>query len=192
MPIWKDDSLIADESKNYGHGAKEAKELLTRISPKSSAAIRSILIPAYEDAFYYTWKERRLPVNVTPEKTNLKDKLERDRIARIFQQGLDEVVGYCAADQARSYGDQSGWMSGTWFLRDDDTLWLIPGDSPMGLRLPLDSIPWVSEKDYPWLRQHDPSQPKLPELPKEFPYRATSRNERPKISADRRRTHARR
>ena len=62
-------------------------------------------------------------------------------------------------------------MTGTWFLRDDDTLWLIPGDSPMGLRLPLDSIPWVSEKDFPWLRQLDPSQPKLPELPKEFPYR---------------------
>jgi uncharacterized protein (DUF2126 family) len=41
----------------------------------------------------------------------------------------------------------------------------------MGLRLPLDSIPWVSEKDFPWLRQQDPSNPKLPELPKEFPYR---------------------
>ena len=32
VPIWKDDSLIADESKNYGHGAKDAKELLTRIA----------------------------------------------------------------------------------------------------------------------------------------------------------------
>ena len=50
-------------------------------------------------------------------------------------------------------------MSGAWFLRDDDTLWLIPGDSAMGLRLPLDSIPWVSEKHYPWTRQQDPSQP---------------------------------
>src|ERR1019366_2785015 len=43
-----------------------------------------------------------------------------------------------------------------------------PGDSPMGLRLPLDSIPWVAEKDFPWLRQQDPSSPQLPELPKEF------------------------
>ena len=32
VPIWKDDSLIADESKDYGHGAKEAKELLARIA----------------------------------------------------------------------------------------------------------------------------------------------------------------
>jgi uncharacterized protein (DUF2126 family) len=125
------------------------------------------LFPAYEDAFYYSWKERRFPTNVTPEKTNLKDKLERERIARIFQQGLGSVVGYTLPIK-RGGG---GWVSGSWFLRDDDTLWLIPGDSPMGLRLPLDSIPWVAEKDFPWLRQQDPSQPELPELPGEFPYR---------------------
>jgi uncharacterized protein (DUF2126 family)/transglutaminase-like putative cysteine protease len=166
VPVWKDDSLIADESKNYGHGAKEAKELLSRIAETVGGDPKH-LIPAYEDAFYYTWKERRFPANVTPEKSNLKDKLERDRIARIFQQGLGSVVGY-ALPVKRVTG---GWMSGAWFLRDDDTLWLIPGDSPMGLRLPLDSIPWVSEKDFPWLRQMDPSHPKLPELPKEFPYR---------------------
>jgi uncharacterized protein (DUF2126 family) len=93
VPIWKDDSLIADESKNYGHGAKDAKELLSRIATLVGA-IPKHLMPAYEDAFYYTWKERRLPTNVTPEKSNLKDKQERDRIARIFQQGLGEVVGY--------------------------------------------------------------------------------------------------
>jgi uncharacterized protein (DUF2126 family)/transglutaminase-like putative cysteine protease len=166
VPIWKDDSLIADESKNYGHGAKDAKELLSRIASLVGGDPKH-LIPAYEDAFYYTWKERRFPSNVTPEKSDLKDKLERDRIARIFQQGLGSVVGY-ALPIKRAVG---GWISGSWFLRDDDTLWLIPGDSPMGLRLPLDSVPWVAEKDFPWLRQQDPSNPKLPELPKEFPYR---------------------
>jgi len=166
VPIWKDDSLIADESKNYGHGAKEAKELLSRVATLIGGDPKH-LIPAYEDAFYYTWKERRFPVNVTPEKSNLKDKQERERITRIFQQGLSSVVGYSLPIERVD----SGWMSGAWFLRDDDTLWLIPGDSPMGLRLPLDSIPWVAEKDFPWLRPQDPSNPKLPELPKEFPYR---------------------
>ena len=170
VPVWKDDALIADESKNYGHGAKDAKELLTRIS-RVVGADPKYLLPAYEDAFYYTWKERRFPTNVTPEKTNLKDKLERERIARLFQQGLDEVVGYALPIKRALYGNQAGWMSGSWFLRDDDTLWLIPGDSPMGLRLPIDSIPWVAEKEYPWIWQQDPSQSKLPELPKEFPYR---------------------
>jgi uncharacterized protein (DUF2126 family)/transglutaminase-like putative cysteine protease len=170
VPIWKNDSLIADESKDYGHGAKAAKELLTRIS-KVVGADPKYLLPAYEDAFYYTWKERRFPSNVTPEKSNLKDKLERDRIAHLFQQGLGEVAGYALPIKRACYGNQPGWMSGAWFLRDDDTLWLIPGDSPMGLRLPIDAIPWVAEKDYPWIRQQDPSNPRLPELPKEFPYR---------------------
>jgi uncharacterized protein (DUF2126 family)/transglutaminase-like putative cysteine protease len=170
VPIWKDDALIADESKDYGHSAKDAKELLTRIA-KVTGADPKYLIPAYEDAFYYTWKERRLPSNVTPEKTNLKDKLERERIAKIFQRGLGEVVGYTLPIKRATYGNQPGWMSGAWFLRDDDTLWLIPGDSAMGLRLPLDSIPWVAEKEFPWLHQQDPSNPQLPELPKEFPYK---------------------
>ena len=77
-----------------------------RASPKSWARTRNILIPAYEDAFYYTWKERRFPSNVTPEKTNLKDKLERDRIARIFQQGSDAVVGYALPIKRAWYGNQ--------------------------------------------------------------------------------------
>ena len=170
VPIWKDDSLIADEAKDYGYGSKEAKELLGRISRVVGADPKYIL-PGYEDAFYYTWKERRLPSNVTPEKSNLTDKLERDRIARIFQKGLGEVIGYVLPIKRAAYGNQPGWMSGAWFLRDDDTLWLIPGDSPMGLRLPLDSIPWVEVKENPWIRQQDPSSSRLPELPKEFPYR---------------------
>jgi uncharacterized protein (DUF2126 family) len=170
VPIWKDDSLIADESKNYGHAAKDAKALLERIA-RVTGADPKYMIPAYEDAFYYTWKERRLPSNVTPEKTNLANKLERERIARLFQEGLGDVVGYTLPIKRASYGNQMGWMSGAWFLRDDDTMWLIPGDSAMGLRLPLDSIPWVAEKEYPWIRQEDPSNPNLPELPKEFPYK---------------------
>src|SRR5262249_15584995 len=170
VPIWKDEALIADESKNYGFSAKDAKALITRIS-QVVGADRKYALPAYEDAFYYTWKERRLPSNVTPEKSNLKDKLERDRIARIFQKGLGEVVGYALPIKRARYGNQLGWMSGAWFLRDDDTLWLIPGDSPMGLRLPLDSIPWVSEKEYPWICHQAPTQ-KLPALPKDFSYRA--------------------
>src|ERR1043166_8613791 len=179
VPIWKDDSLIADESKDYGHDARNAKELLTRIS-KVVGADPKFLIPAYEDAFYYTWKERRLPSNVTPEKTNLKDKLERGRIAKLFQRGLGAVAGYALPIKRAETGGPPGWVSGAWFLRDEDTLWLIPGDSPMGLRLPIDSIPWVAEKDYPWVWQQDPSQPQLPELPREFPYRA-----RPETSGQR-------
>jgi uncharacterized protein (DUF2126 family)/transglutaminase-like putative cysteine protease len=163
VPIWNDDSLIADESISYGFGAKEAHALAARIA-EILGVDPKWLLPAYEDAFYYTWKERRLPSNVTPKESNLRDELERDRITRLFQKGLGEIVGYALPIGRVGSGDQASWTSGPWFLRDDDLLWLLPGDSPMGLRLPLDSIPWVAEKDYPWIWQRDPSEP-LPALP---------------------------
>ena len=166
-PIWEDDSLIADESKDYGYGAAEALELSQRIA--ANLGIESKwLLPAYEDVFYYTWKERRLPSNVTPEKSNLKNKEERERLARLFQQGLGEVVGYALPLKRRWIGGEPHWLSGPWFLRDGEILWLIPGDSPMGLRLPIDSIPWVKESEYPWVYPPDPSV-KLPPLPMDFP-----------------------
>jgi uncharacterized protein (DUF2126 family)/transglutaminase-like putative cysteine protease len=163
VPIWHDDALIADESKDYGHGAKEAKELATRLA-ETLGVNPSHLLTGYEDAFYYTWKERRLPSNVSPARSNLKDKLERDRIARIFQAGLDAPVGFALPLKRTQIDGRPGWLSGQWFLRDDETLWLIPGDSPMGLRLPLDSLPWVAEKEFPWNSPQDPSQA-LPPLP---------------------------
>ena len=166
VPIWRDDSLIADEGKDYGHGAHQAKELGRRLAEVLGVNPQH-LIPGYEDAFYYTWKERRLPSNVTPENSNLKDKQERDRIARLFQQGLGSTVGFALPIQRALVGGRPGWVSGAWFLREDETLWLLPGDSPMGLRLPLESIPWVADKDTPWLWPQDPSQ-KLPPLPKDF------------------------
>jgi len=166
IPLWKDDSLIADESKDYGHGPREAEELARRLA-RTLDVDPANLIPAYEDAFYYTWKERRLPSNVTPQKSHLKSKEERERIARLFQEGLGQVAGYALPIKRM----ETGWVSGSWFLRDEDTLWLIPGDSPMGLRLPLDSIPWVSEAEFPWIVPQDPSQ-RLPALPKEFHFRA--------------------
>ncbi|MFM1770232.1 MAG: hypothetical protein RJA22_2761 [Verrucomicrobiota bacterium] len=165
VPVWRDDRLIADESIDHGHGTAQARVLLDRIVRGLGADPRHVL-PAYEDAFYYTWRERRLPANVTPEKSRLQDRQERDRLARLFEQGLGQVIGY--ALPLRKSGP--GWQSGPWFLRGDETLWLIPGDSPMGLRLPLDSLPWVAESEYPWVHSQDPSQ-RLPELPRSFPQR---------------------
>ncbi len=53
--------------------------------------------------------------------------------------------------------------TGPWFLRDEHCR-LIPGDSPLGYRLPLDSQPWVGELDYPYVTPQDPHQP-FPPLP---------------------------
>jgi uncharacterized protein (DUF2126 family)/transglutaminase-like putative cysteine protease len=178
VPVWTDDSLIADEAKNYGHGAKEAKAYLDKLMQLIDVDPRWA-IPAYEDVYYYLWKERRLPANVDPLKSNLKDKQERARLARIFEEQLGNVVGYALPVQVKL----GRWKSGPWFLRDE-TLWLIPGDSPMGLRLPLDSLPWVKPGDYPWITHPDPflELPPLPPRPDRAGQRYVSGSEAPRTS----------
>ena len=65
------------------------------------AWIRSGWRPAYEDVYYYLWKEKRLPVNVDVLESNLKDEMERDRIARIFHQRARQRRRLCVAVEAR-------------------------------------------------------------------------------------------
>ncbi len=115
--------------------------------------------PGFEDTWYHLWRERRLPVNVDPFDARLDDELERERLRKIFTQGLDAAVGYALPLAASDHG----WRTGPWLLRDG-RMYLFPGDSAMGYRLPLDSLPWVTDVDYPYLRELDPmvDQPQLP------------------------------
>ncbi len=160
QPLWEDYALVADANRNYGHdfthSAAFAAELAARLGVESKW-----ILPGYEDAFYYLWKERRLPANVDPLKSNLKDKEERARLARVFEQGLDRVIGHALPLQRQG----AAWASGPWFLRTE-RMYLIPGDSPMGFRLPLDSQPWVTAGDYPYLEPLDPSIPRAPLPPR--------------------------
>jgi uncharacterized protein (DUF2126 family) len=144
-PIWLDEALIADESQAGDATEATACEFLRGIAERLGLE-PSFVFPGYEDLYYYLWRERRLPANVDPFDSRLEDPLERERLMRIFTQGLTEVVGY-ALPVVRDL--RTGhWRSGRWFLRAD-RCYLVPGDSPMGLRLPLDSQPWASPTDYP-------------------------------------------
>jgi len=152
-PIWASPHLVADENANYGADAGCAQRLLARICVELGFDPQFVFA-AYEDAFYYLWRERRLPVNVDPFDSHLKDPLERERLAKVFEQGLDNVVGY-VLPVART-PDDSRWQTGPWFLRGE-RCHLIPGDSPIGYRLPLDSQPWTAAGDYPFIHAPDPS-----------------------------------
>ncbi len=162
QPIWQRDSLIAEESANYQHGIDHSSKFINALSTRLGADPRWI-IPGFEDPFLHVWKERQLPANLDPHKANLKDEEERVRLAKILEQGLDSVVGHALPIQ-RSWNNHAPvWVSGPWFLRSE-RMYLAPGDSPMGLRLPLDSLPWVTKSDYPYLNELDPTaeRPPLP------------------------------
>ncbi len=147
QPLWRNPALGADESKPRMCGPEEAKAFIQRLAQNLGVAPRYAQ-PGYEDAWYYLWKERRLPVNVDPLESNLENAEDRKRLAKVFEQGLDKVVGYALPlRRARYTIGRSRWVSGAWFFRPE-RMYLIPGDSPMGYRLPLDSIPWVAKGDY--------------------------------------------
>ena len=167
LPIWQKDELIAEEGANCQHTHEHSEKFIAALSARLGADPKWIM-PGFEDPFYHVWKERRLPTNVDPQKADLKKDEERARLTKILEQGLDSVVGHALPIQ-RAWKDHAPvWASGPWFLRAE-RLYLAPGDSPMGLRLPLDSLPWVKESDYPYVNELDPTakRPPLPS-PEEF------------------------
>src|SRR5579862_2025302 len=153
-PIWNDMSLVADEAMKYGYTETQAeifiKALAERLHVNADHAI-----PGYEDVWHYMLQERKFPPNVDPLDCKINDPETRKRIAKIFDQGLDKIIGYALPIQRRWIDGQVKWISGPWFLRREH-MFLIPGDSPMGFRLPLDSLPWVREEDRAMHYELDP------------------------------------
>jgi len=158
QPVWRNPDLLAHDEDRETLDARDA-ELFTTSLAKRLKLDPAFRVPAYEDVWYYLWRERRLPVNVDPLKSQLADPLERARLARLFETGLDAVVGYALPLQRHGRGAARRWTSGPWFMRSE-AMYLLPGDSPMGLRLPLDSLPWVKPSDYPFVETVDPFAPR--------------------------------
>ncbi len=163
-PIWTHPDLFADEHRDDGVTDIEAEKFLSGVARRLSLDPKYVF-PAYEDVWYYLWRERKLPANVDPFDARLSDKLERDRLHKVFTQGLEKVVGH-VLPVARNPKEHPRWQTGPWFLRAE-RCYLVPGDSAMGYRLPLDSQPWAEASDLPWIHPVDQTQ-NFPPLP---PYR---------------------
>jgi uncharacterized protein (DUF2126 family)/transglutaminase-like putative cysteine protease len=144
-PIWKNIKLIAREiiEKKYTH---EEAGLFTKELAKQLAVSPENITVANEDIFYFLWAEGKTPDNVDLSTVNLKDPLERKTLTQLLDKGLDTPAGF-ALPLKWNY-ENNKWKSCKWILKRDH-LFLIPGNSPMGLRLPLDSLPEVAKDDEP-------------------------------------------
>ncbi|HVU01863.1 MAG TPA: transglutaminase family protein [Polyangiaceae bacterium] len=153
VPFWTDPSLVADDRTTYSITSADAERFIRELAVKLNVNPR-YAIPGYEDVYYYLWREKRLPVNVNPKYSKLADELERGRLARVFEQGLGSVVGYALPLIPESPGLRR-FRSGKFFLRSE-VLFLVPGDSAMGYRLPIASLPWAEAGDLEPHVERDP------------------------------------
>jgi uncharacterized protein (DUF2126 family) len=90
--------------------------------------------------------EQKFPDNIDPLTVNLKDSEERRRLARILEAGLGEVVGYVMPIKPIEKTKSTTWLTSKWPFKREH-LYLLKGDGPVGLRLPLSSLPWVLPAD---------------------------------------------
>ncbi len=139
--VWNDPELIGNPTKPGIHTVEHAQAFTKRLSQHMGLSEASFTA-GYEDALYYIWKEGTLPENLDVLDNKLANKIDRERIRRIFKQGLNSIVGYALPVAWDS--EKNSWISSKWtFAREQ--MFLIPGDSPMGFRLPLDSLRWEED-----------------------------------------------
>jgi uncharacterized protein (DUF2126 family)/transglutaminase-like putative cysteine protease len=152
--IWANGQYLAREDVDYGFGPAEAQTFIQSLAGKLGID-PGLSRAAFEDPWHYLEAERKLPANVDPRDNKLVDPEERARLAKVFEAGLHSPVGFMLPIGRRHEGIGPVWLSSIWPLRQD-YVFLTPGDGPIGYRLPLMSLPWVDEIDYPYIIEQDP------------------------------------
>jgi uncharacterized protein (DUF2126 family)/transglutaminase-like putative cysteine protease len=161
-PLWKNPVLLARVDKDYGHDVNTAARFGQQLCDLL-ALPRKCCQPAYEDGLYYLMQEQNLPKNLDILAQKLKGSLDRRRLARLIERGFDVPSGV-VLPLSRSTGwpvseDGKNWRSSLWPMKRE-RITLIPGDSPMGLRLPLNDLPTRARKADSISPQRDPFEPR--------------------------------
>ncbi|MGZ3422858.1 MAG: transglutaminase family protein [Polyangiales bacterium] len=150
---WRGDVAIARPDRSIkGDGVELARRLADAIAER--VGLKGKTIPAYEDPWRHLQEEASLPVDVDPLAAKLEDGEERRRLARVLDRGLGREAGF-VLPLTRIAGE---WRTESWTFRRGH-LFLLMGDSPIGLRLPLRSLPPVVT---PSLVQEEPVEPMDP------------------------------
>jgi len=180
-PIWHDEKWIADEDRDYGYVFADAKRFAVALSGHLSIDARW-MVPAYEDTYYYLWREERLPIDVNPWDPKLADPEERSRLARVFNRGLNKPTGIVMPLRRQWWQGKPRWQTGPWPVRPEK-LFLLPGDSAIGLRLPMGTLPIGSQTSAQSVYPTDPFASRAP-LPPSPPVVQRAGDKRQSLAKD--------
>ncbi len=160
-PLWKQAALIAQEAGRTAARPEDARRLLEAIGQTLGVGSDTV-DPAYEDPGEWLLKEARLPDNVDPANSELADAEARSRMAHVFERGLTTPTGYVLPVQRwNAIAAKSRWITEKWRTRRGK-LFLAPGDSSVGYRLPLGSLRHIGATSYPHVVPLDPFAPRGP------------------------------
>ncbi|MGD9656288.1 MAG: DUF2126 domain-containing protein, partial [Methylocystis sp.] len=161
-PIFSQPQIIADNAEKKGATTADAEIFAQALAERLGVGAEHA-VPAYEDPTHWMVKEGALPINVDPSDPKIDDAEERSRMMRVFERGLSKPTGFVLPIQRWNARAESSsrWTSEKWTLRRGK-LFLAPGDSPIGLRLPVASLPKLSEEEYPYIHPQDPFAPREP------------------------------
>lgn len=150
LPIWQNTQLLARVDTNYGHDVATAQTFAKKLIGLMGID-EKFLNPAFEDGFHYLLEEQKIPINIDIMASKAQDSLERRRLARLIEHKFDNPVGFVVPVEWDNI--KQGWLTSKWKFRRERLI-LSPGDSPLGLRLPLDELPQESEHDV--IKERDP------------------------------------
>ncbi|HEX4885026.1 MAG TPA: transglutaminase family protein, partial [Casimicrobiaceae bacterium] len=148
-PLWRHASRFADPSAKGTATTADAQRFAEALAERLGLPAGHV-ITAHEDVPKLLRDEIALPPNVDPLAADLTTPGGRARLARTLLAGLDTPAGYVlplAPAHEDAVGDV-GWTTSRWPLRRE-RLYALPGDSPLGLRLPLASLPEEVPDDAP-------------------------------------------
>jgi uncharacterized protein (DUF2126 family) len=159
IPIWNNVDLIAPESNSRSVEIDNVRHFAEEVASRLGLD-EDYVLSAYEDPAHWVVKEGELPINVDPGDPKLNDPEARARMLRVFERGLGQPAGFVLPVQRWNAPDgRRRWMSERWALRRHH-LFLLPGDSPVGFRLPISSLPWIPPASYPHVIAQDPLEPR--------------------------------
>lgn len=136
VPLWQHPHLLGGP----GNGGAATPHDLQHLAQGLSNALgltADDLIPAYEDQLYQLWLDRDT-LDYQPQPTSLDTPEARLALAQQLSRSRSRPSGYVLPLYRDP--DSGNWLTGPWPTRRE-RLELIPGDSPIGFRLPLGSLP---------------------------------------------------